>query len=279
MRLTIPSLPFFGFLIVQATTLALSAGTFKNAHDDPPPGWTGHVFTLSQNYPATKPVKVAPWKAFDFQTQPEQYIRAVLAYALDGNITVNWDVDQNTVRKWFHAPWLHSGNNGREFVRGMTHERTSQPGELHPSQTSSFQNWAVGMYNPMGGYILGKVWNAPAGPDATKAKFPDGTVAIKLLFTTATVAQVPFLHDSLEWQADINRDPQNLATLRLLQKSILSETHSASRALRCQFEAGDAGKAELARLLRRHTPMSRQWIADRLHIGSASYVSHLVKQP
>ena len=41
---------------------------------------------------------------------------------------------------------------------------------------------------------------------------------------------------------------------------------------------GDAGKAELARLLRRQTPVSRQWIADRLHIGSASYVSHLVKK-
>jgi hypothetical protein len=41
---------------------------------------------------------------------------------------------------------------------------------------------------------------------------------------------------------------------------------------------GDPGKVELAKLLRRHTPMSRQWIARRLHIGSASYVSHLVKQ-
>ena len=41
---------------------------------------------------------------------------------------------------------------------------------------------------------------------------------------------------------------------------------------------GDAGKAELARLLRRQTPVSRQWIADRLNIGSASYVSHLVKK-
>ena len=40
---------------------------------------------------------------------------------------------------------------------------------------------------------------------------------------------------------------------------------------------GDAGKTQLARLLRRHTPMSRQWIAKRLHIGSASYVSHLTK--
>jgi len=40
-------------------TLALfanaSAQTFKNAHDDPPPGWTGPVFKLSQNYPKTLP--------------------------------------------------------------------------------------------------------------------------------------------------------------------------------------------------------------------------------
>ena len=41
---------------------------------------------------------------------------------------------------------------------------------------------------------------------------------------------------------------------------------------------GDPRKVELAQLLRRHTPVSRQWIADRLQIGSASYVSHLVKQ-
>ena len=42
---------------------------------------------------------------------------------------------------------------------------------------------------------------------------------------------------------------------------------------------GDPRKAELAKLLRRHTPMSRSWIARRLRIGSASYVSHLVAQP
>jgi REP element-mobilizing transposase RayT len=40
---------------------------------------------------------------------------------------------------------------------------------------------------------------------------------------------------------------------------------------------GDPAKAEVARLLRRQTPMSRQWIAGRLHMGSASYVSHLTK--
>ena len=42
---------------------------------------------------------------------------------------------------------------------------------------------------------------------------------------------------------------------------------------------GDPGKVELARLLRRHTPMSRQWIADRLHMGSAAYVTRLTASP
>lgn len=42
---------------------------------------------------------------------------------------------------------------------------------------------------------------------------------------------------------------------------------------------GDAGKIELARLLRQQTPMSRQWIADRLRMGSASNVSKLTAPP
>lgn len=35
-------------------------------------------------------------------------------------------------------------------------------------------------------------------------------------------------------------------------------------------------KVTLAGRLRRQTPMTRQWIADRLHMGSASYVSYLL---
>jgi len=42
---------------------------------------------------------------------------------------------------------------------------------------------------------------------------------------------------------------------------------------------GDPGKVELARLLRQHTPMSRQWIADRLRMGSASNVTKLTAPP
>jgi hypothetical protein len=38
---------------------------------------------------------------------------------------------------------------------------------------------------------------------------------------------------------------------------------------------GHPEKVQLARQLRRQTPMARHWIARRLGMGSASYVTHL----
>jgi DNA-binding transcriptional ArsR family regulator len=39
---------------------------------------------------------------------------------------------------------------------------------------------------------------------------------------------------------------------------------------------GHSVKVEIARRLRKETPMSREWIAKRLRMGSASYVSNLL---
>lgn len=41
---------------------------------------------------------------------------------------------------------------------------------------------------------------------------------------------------------------------------------------------GHPAKARLAGKLRQETPMTRQWIAQRLCMGSASYVSHLTSR-
>lgn len=57
-----------------------SAGPFPDAHDPPTTGWAEPVFKLSQDFPATLPAAgTMPWKSFSFRTQPEQYIKAVLA--------------------------------------------------------------------------------------------------------------------------------------------------------------------------------------------------------
>ena len=197
---------------------------FVDAHDFPPAGWNGPVFQLSQDYPSTMPAEEArPWEKFDPRTQYLEYCRSVLAYGYEGNVGVDFVVQNNPIRKWYHAPWLDAGNNGREFIHGMTMERHSRPKDLAPTQTSPWQNWAVGFYNAPGGYVIGQVWKDKNAPDPTAASFPNGTVAMKLLFTQAPASQVPYVKDSFEWLADINRVTETGKApekLRLLQIDI-----------------------------------------------------------
>jgi hypothetical protein len=208
-------------LAALARTATAQAPGFSSAHDDPIPGWTGPVFKLRQDYPACPPApEPQPWKAFDFKTQAREYLASVLAYATEGNIEVDWQVEKNRARAWYHVPWLHTTARGREFVHGMTQERSSPPGELHERQSLPFSNYAVSVYNAPGGYVIGRVWRDPENPDPAAARFPDGTVVVKLLFTTATVEQVPYLQNAFEWQAHLNRRDgpgRSIETARLLQ--------------------------------------------------------------
>lgn len=187
---------------------------FPDSHDPVSQGWTGNVFRLSQSYPTALPnTNAQPWLAFDPITQPNAYVNALYRYALDGNVISDWNGANNAVRPWFHAPWMHFGTKGREFVRGLTRERTTpkaQPGkdgELGPQQKSCAQNWAVSLYNAQGGYQIGQVWKNPGNPDPFLAIFPEGTVVLKLLFTASTETEVPYLKGTLEWTANVNDIP------------------------------------------------------------------------
>jgi hypothetical protein len=196
-------------MVLCAAADRANAWTFPDSHDEAPRNWTGLVFRLSQDYPQYDPSKTVPlasypWLAIDFRAQPAAYVKSVFSYVLEGNNEVDWVVKNNKVRTWYHTPWMHSGPNGRELVRGMTRERTSRKGELGPLQTSCFQNSAVGFLNEPGGYVTGQVWADPFAPDPAKSIFPVGTVAAKLLFTAATVEQAPYLANSLEWDANID---------------------------------------------------------------------------
>jgi hypothetical protein len=190
------------------------AGNFPDAHEAAPAWWPQKPrFVLSQDYPQTlPPPENYPWKAIDFRTRGFDYLRAVLAYVYEGNLPVpgqaGWEVQRNSVRKWYHAPWMHHDRNGREFIRGLTRERTSPEGELWADPPSPVvQNWAVGFYNDRGGYIVGQMWKDPNAPDPRKVtNFPDGTVGAKLLFTRATATDVPYLKGAFSWQANIHRN-------------------------------------------------------------------------
>lgn len=245
---------------------------FPDAHDPPPAGWSGPVFRLKQDYPQTLPAMGSrPWTAFDFRDQPNDYLKAVLAYALEGNKEVDFTVQDNPTRGWYHAPWMHAGAAGREFVRGLTRERSSRPGELHPNQTGTWENWAVSVYNPRGGYTLGRVWQDPGAPNPAVAKFPVGTVSAKLIFTEAPVSQVPYLAGSVEWQADIHRASGTgpRPTLRLLQVDVAVRDSRADSTTGWVFgtfiyDANAPGATPWDRL----APVGLMWGNDPTRVGT-----------
>lgn len=203
-----------------------------------PSGWTGKVFKPSYAFPtAAPPPEPRGWEAIDFRTNARGYMESVLSYVLEGQDRTTWDVSVNSVRKWYHGPWMGPGGNGREFINGMTRERNSRAGELGPLQTACRQNWAVGFYNPAGGFVLGQIWApvvADTGmPSLTALPFPEGTVVAKLLYTEATATEVPLLAGAPEVDANIhvranptdtrcpnNDRPRDRAKLRLLQLDI-----------------------------------------------------------
>ena len=183
---------------------------FCDALMPPIADWTGHVFHLSQSYPATIGPDVRPWLRYDPRTQTEKYLRAVLDYVFDGNLRADteasFDLTLNRKRAWYHAPWQDVGITGREFIHGLTRERVSRPYELAPQQTHQWSSYAVGFYNAPGGMILGRIWKDRGAPNAAAAAFPDGTVATKLLFTTASEAEVPYLKGAPRWRAYVYAD-------------------------------------------------------------------------
>lgn len=214
-----------------AKLTSITEGEFPSYNPSfPPPANATRIFELSQDYPSKIENENYPWLKFDFRSNPNEYIDAVYQYCLEGNVDVDFEGQKNTVRKWYHAPWLHDdgrpNGNGREYIRGLTRERGTPKFEIHDNQDVELENWAVGMYNSPGGYTLGKIWrNGNNEPFVENSSFPEGTVSFKLLFTNGTVDKVPFLEGTLEWEANIypcsprkcGATERKNTTMRLLQ--------------------------------------------------------------
>lgn len=221
----------------QDVTSANKRAPFDSFDREFPPPEGVKAFRLSQDYPSLYDLdEDFPWAKIDFRTNSIEYLRAVLNYCIEGNVGVDFQGQDNPVRKWYHAPWMDNDSaekkaglrQGREYHHGLTRERRSLARELHPLQvTDKIQNWAVSLYNARGGYTIGRVWLTPDGfPDPSNATFPDHTVTFKLLFTAGALAEVPYLDKSLEWTANINppaaTQPFNRVDqkLRLLQVDV-----------------------------------------------------------
>ena len=215
------------------TSAVVNAGTFPDYGYQPPATYTGPLFHLSQNYPATLPsgpapafFKLLPAKLTNNFEQWRPYVDAVKQYCLEGNVENDWDVQKNTIRHWYHMPWQHYGPLGREGIHGLTKEAQIQSKQLAPTQVTTGQTYAVGIYNDVGAYTIGQVWKNPQDPDPSLTSKPnsfhDGTVVCKALFADIDLKQVPFLVNPVLWQAYItdsfassNRQIKNVALIQM----------------------------------------------------------------
>lgn len=222
--------------------------------ESPPKGWAGPTFAPRLDFPGRPRLEVRPWIDVSFRNDPARYLRVVLAYALEGQDRADWRLQANSVRRWYHVPWLGPGANGREFIHGLTRARDFHAGELSAAQTACRQNWAVAFYNEAGGATLGRVWmpvvRGKGGPDLSALPFPVGTVAVKVVYTEATEADDPRLVGAPELRANIHVragdgapcppsvDATGRATARAPQTLRLMQIDLAVRETRASYKTG-----------------------------------------
>jgi hypothetical protein len=166
------------------------------------------------------------------------YVQDIVDYVKHGQDPdlrdeVGWRSQVDGSTRWFHVPWMaYDGERGREFVHGLTNELSTAesafdgPGRGTGAHTMPgaaaqngvdplFETWSVGFYNPCGAATLGEGWPESGEPATYKddkgrllargMPFPEGTVVVKLLNTTADETHVPYLKGSTSWQANAHK--------------------------------------------------------------------------
>ncbi|MBA8756580.1 hypothetical protein HCR15_06060 [Wolbachia pipientis] len=151
--------------LMLSSSFVHASGALVSSCDKIPSGYRGKVFKIKTDYLAETSNKERPWECISFKEEPQKYAYTILKYIYDGNIDCDFDLHCNKVANWYHAPWMHYGINGREFVNGLTRERSFKPGELHNDQKSMLQNWAISIVNEQGSYTYGQVWKDINNPE------------------------------------------------------------------------------------------------------------------
>jgi len=225
-----------GALNPAGTSLAQCLGTYPDYVVPAtliPAGYAGPWFVLAQAYPTTPPPPhPLPWEAINFASgvkEANDYLYALRDYSFDGMITADFRPQDNTKRKWYHVPMMNFGPGRREFIHGVTQERTLKGPELGLKPGVSVSNFAVGFYNDIGASALGGIFKTSGSPDLSKSSFPAGSMVFKILFSAAkaTDFQDPAndpLDGAPEWQI---ATATGMLKVRLMQMDVAARDDRA----------------------------------------------------
>ena len=190
---------------------ALAAGVNPYADHNgklPPADYTGPLFRLSYNYPSGLPAPYMPWRvaigngAITTASAPAytQALKDSIARDMATLLTdyEDWNAAQ---RGWYNDPWLGAQ---REPVHGMLVGIEKVDNTLFPKSglAKPFTTYVLTYYNRTAAQTLGKIWarnpNAPVlGGGATQ--YAEGSITVKLAFTTADPATWPAMEGALAW--------------------------------------------------------------------------------
>ena len=192
------------------------------------------TFQLSSNYPTEMPeTSRMPWERIDFKKKPEQFMKEVLNYCWEGNEEVDFIVQRNETRTWYHAPFLDQGYAGREPMHGLVMDNTSFGEDFAGEKKGRARNYKITFYNDIAAYTLGQVWCDPNNPDATKTNFAEGAVIFSLVFTTGDSTMFPFLTSPYSWEAFVEEsvrlpiEPKGILPIHLFEVDFQVRTEDA----------------------------------------------------
>jgi hypothetical protein len=187
-------------------------------------------FRLRADYNNLNPkVDVRPWKGMDISTEAgaQKFAQVVLDYFYDSLVIDQQNPNNNfdalkipaDKPKWCHMPWLNVGDSGRELIHGLTKERDLEKSAIYPEVASTpdkqGSDWGIGFYNDIACTtafnVFGSADKPLATPDYSKANFPDGSVSVKVLFTTANLDA---LKNSYAWTANVSMPKSTNRRLR-----------------------------------------------------------------
>ncbi|MFC5476882.1 hypothetical protein [Massilia suwonensis] len=167
----------------------------------------GPLFKLSHDYPSGLPAPHMPWRtainnapigtsnaAAYTQALKDAVARDMVALLLDEG---DWDAGR---RGWYNDPWLGAQ---REAVHGMLVGLERVDDDLFPKSglTKPFTTYVITYYNRIGAQTLGAIWRDPHNPQLNggATQYAEGSVTVKLAFTTAGPAEWPAMRGALSW--------------------------------------------------------------------------------
>ncbi|MGX4641640.1 hypothetical protein [Massilia sp. SYSU DXS3249] len=199
-------------LCLAALCLLSAAAAPPNPYRDHngriPAGYSGPLFKLSHDYPAGLPAPHMPWRGAIGKLPLTTGNAAAYAAALKASVAQDmaalltgegsWDA---AARGWYNDPWL---GPQREALHGMLVGIERVDNALFPKSglRKPFTTYVITYYDRTGAQTIGRIWAGnPRMPTLTggATQYAEGSVTVKLAFTTAGPEEWPAMRGALAW--------------------------------------------------------------------------------